>query len=99
MQLQVLLVRDNPERSELLKQSLQTFGHNVVAEATIESALPAIAAAHDPDVLIIDSDCLSDTLLEHLRALLQHKPMPVVLFTEEDSRDIIRKAVQAGVSA
>ncbi len=99
MQLKVLLVKDSPERSELLKQSVQTFGHNVVAEVSMDSDLVVSAGQHQPDLLLVDSDSLGDVLLSRLHDLSQHRPLPVVLFTEDDNRRIIQKAVRAGVSA
>ena len=99
MQLKALLIKDNLERSELLKQSLHEFGHSVVAEAMIDSDLISSVVAAKPDLLVIDSDAPDNTLLSRLRDLASHNPLPVVLFTEEDNREIIRKAVKAGVSA
>lgn len=99
MQLKALLVKDDHERSELLRQSLVEFGHDVVAEATIGSDLLTGVEANNPDVLVIDSGTPGDALLSRLRELSLHSPLPIVLFTEEDSREIIHKAVRAGVSA
>jgi len=39
MQLKALLIKDDLERSELLRQSLLEFGHDVVGEATISDDL------------------------------------------------------------
>lgn len=99
MQLKALLVKDDHERGELLRQSLLEFGHDVVAEVTIGSDLLTGVEANNPDVLVIDSDTPGDALLSRLRELSMRSPLPIVLFTEEDSREIIHKAVRAGVSA
>ena len=99
MQLKALLVKDDLERSELLKQSLLEFGHNVVGETMIAEDLIKGVEATDPDLLVIDTDSPGDTLLSRLCELALHKPLPVVLFTEDDSRTLINKAVRAGVSA
>ncbi len=99
MRLQVLLVKDDLERGALLKQSMREFGHDVVAETTTASDLLRRIEATQPDLLVIDSDAPDDGLLARLRELALHNPLPVVLFTEEDSRDVISKAVHAGVSA
>ncbi len=99
MQLKALLVKDDLERSELLKQSLLEFGHDVVGETMIAEDLLKGVEATDPDLLVIDTDSPGDTLLSRLRELALHKPLPVVLFTEDDNRMLINKAVRAGVSA
>jgi response regulator NasT len=99
MQLKALLVKDDPERSELLKQSLQGFGHRVVAEICKTDDLLRRIDESAPDLLVIDSDSPGDDLLSRLRELSLRHPLPVVLFTEEDNREVISKAVRAGVSA
>lgn len=99
MQLKVLLVKDDLERSELLKQSLPGFGHSVVGETTIGGNLLRSIEKTDPELLVIDSDSPGDMLFSRLRELALHRPLPVVLFTEEDSRAVISQAVRAGVSA
>jgi response regulator NasT len=98
MQQRVLLVNENPERARLLKQSLQTFGHSVVAEAMTGSDLVASADRYDPDVLLIESDSLGGSLLSKLQELSRHRPMPVVLFTAQADHEAIHAAVRAGVS-
>jgi response regulator NasT len=99
MQLKALLVKDDLERSELLKQSLLEFGHDVVGETMIADDLLTGVETTQPDLLVIDSDSPGDMLLSRLRELALRKPLPVVLFTEEDNRAVINKAVRAGVSA
>lgn len=99
MQLKALLIKDDLERSELLKQSLLEFGHDVVAEATMTDDLLKRVEATQPDLLVIDSDSPGKVLLSRLRELALYKPLPVVLFTEEDNREVIHQAVRAGVSA
>ena len=99
MQLKVLLVKDDPERSELLKQSLLQFGYDVVAETQMAAELLKRADQSCPDLLVIDSDSPGERLFSRLHELSLHKPLPVVLFTEEDNREVISKAVRAGVSA
>ena len=99
MQLKVLLVKDDPERSELLRQSLLEFGHTVVGETTITDDLLRTIEKTDPELLVIDSDSPGNMLLSRLRELALHRPLPVVLFTEDDNRAVISQAVRAGVSA
>lgn len=99
MKLRCLLIIDNLERAELLRGSLHSYGHSVVDEATIDSDFLSTIEAGNPDLLLIDSDTPDSTLFLHLRELSQRRPLPVVLFTQDDNRELIGKAVQAGVSA
>jgi len=99
MQLKALLVNGDLERGELLRQSLQTLGHEVVADIAVDSNLLTGVEAHNPDVLVVHCDRPGDALLSQLRELLLNSPMPVVLFTSEDNHEVIRRALRAGVSA
>ena len=99
MQLRVLLIKDDLERSALLRLSLLKFGHDVVAEARITDDLLECVELSRPDLLIIDSDSPSTVLLSRINELALQRPLPVILFTEDDSRDLINRAVRAGVSA
>ena len=99
MQLRIILIKDNPVRSELLKASLHRSGYSSVTETGIDSNLLKSVEMHNPDLMVIDSDSLKITVLDQLKLLSEHKPLPVVVFTEDDNRDMIRKAVSAGVTA
>lgn len=99
MQLKALLVNDDLERSELIRQALRACGHEVVSDAPTGADLPAAVGAHDPDLLVVNCAAPGNTLLAGLRELSLQCPMPVVLFTGESSPDVIRRALSAGVSA
>jgi len=99
MQLKALLINDDLERSELLKQSLLEFGHDVVGEARISDDLLKRVEATQADLLVIHSDSPGKVLLSRLHDLAACKPLPVVLFTAEDNPEVIHRAVRTGVSA
>ena len=99
MQLKALLIKDDLERSALLRESLLEFGHDVVGEARISDNLLDRVEVTQPDLLVIDSHSPDNLLLSRIGELALHKPLPVVLFTENDSRELIDRAVRAGVSA
>jgi response regulator NasT len=99
MQLRVVLLTQALDRSEPLRQSLLAFGHDVVSASMLDADPLAGIEANHPDLLVIDSETPGDALLSRLRELSLHSPLPVVLFAREASRDVIHKAVRAGVSA
>jgi response regulator NasT len=74
-------------------------GHAVAGEASMAEDLLAGIEATKPDLVVIDSGSPGDGLLARLRELTTCRPLPVVLFTEEDSRTVIEEAVRAGVNA
>jgi len=99
MQLKALLITEDRERSEQLRQSLLESGHDVLGEATFNDDLLKRVEATQTDLLVIDSDSPGKVLLSCIRELYSHKPLPVVLFTGEGDPEVIRQAVRAGVSA
>jgi response regulator NasT len=99
MQTSALVVGEDARRSQLLKQSVEDCGYAVVALSAGAAELVKIVETHQPDVLVLDRDAPDQPLLSALRDLTRRCPRPVVLFTRENDRDIIARAVQAGVSA
>jgi response regulator NasT len=71
----------------------------VVACHSPEADLLSQVARHRPDVVIIDIDLPSRDTLESLRSVQASDPRPMVMFSQDDNGDTIRRAVQAGVSA
>jgi response regulator NasT len=50
-------------------------------------------------VVLIDIDSPSRDTLENLRTVQAHQPRPMVMFTQDDANESIRRAIEAGVSA
>lgn len=97
--LRVLLIDDGAHRVQLIREELTRQAHEVVG--VIDSAL----LVHDcvqrlaPDVVIVDSESPTRDTLENLATLSASNPRPVVVFTEDPSRDPMKRALRAGVSA
>lgn len=99
MMLRVLLVDEDVERAELLKEALHEAGYEVAAE--LRSSMDLLARVREvrPDVIIIDRESPDRDTLEHVCMVTRDDPHPVVLFTDDGDRSKIRDAVEAGVSA
>lgn len=97
--LRVLLIDDGAHHVSLLRDELTRQGHAVVD--VIDSA----TLVHDrvvqlaPDIVIVDSESPTRDTLENLATLSSRNPRPVVMFTNDDGTDLLRQALQAGVSA
>jgi response regulator NasT len=98
-QLKVMLVDEQPERQAVVAEMLKTVGCEVVASLTPEDDLLAQVADVRPDVVIIDMESPSRDTLESLRSVQSAIPRPMVMFSQDDNGEIIRRAVDAGVSA
>jgi len=97
--LRVLLIDRNVERSGVVERALSSAGHQVVGHAESTLGLYDQVARLQPDVIIIDTESPDRDTLEHICLLSERTPRPVVLFTDEDDRSVIREAVRAGVTA
>ena len=98
-QLKVMLVDEQPERQAVVAEMLRTVGCEVVASLTPEDDLLAQVADVRPDVVIIDMESPSRDTLESLRSVQSAIPRPMVMFSQDDNGETIRRAVDAGVSA
>lgn len=96
--MKVLLIDDAHERSAALEQSLIRAGCEVVGRIRVGRHLLARIAQYEPDVIIMDTDSPSRDMLESLTFISQENPRPVVMYADEDDPDIIRQAIEAGVS-
>jgi response regulator NasT len=95
----VLLVDEDPQRAALVKAALVAAGYEVTAHLESTSGLHARVRETAPDVIVIDRDSPDRDTLEHVCLATRDDPRPVVLFTDDGDRNMIRDAVQAGVSA
>jgi two-component system, response regulator / RNA-binding antiterminator len=97
--LRILLVDDDPERADDLRQALVKNGYDVVSQLSNPLALYDAMRIWTPDVVIVDTDSPSRDALEHIALISRDAPKPIVMFSQDGSNDTIRDAVRAGVSA
>ncbi len=97
--LRVLLIDDGAHHVSLIRDELTRQGHAVV------DVIDSPTLVHDrvlqlaPDIVIVDSESPTRDTLENLATLSSRNPRPVVMFTNDDGADLLRQALQAGVSA
>jgi response regulator NasT len=99
MPLRVMLVDDSESRSLELGLMLAKLGYDVVAEVFNARELYVKVRELAPDVIIIDTESPSRDTLEHVALLSERDPRPIVMFSEDGTRESIRAATGAGVSA
>jgi response regulator NasT len=97
--MRVMLVDDHPERLALLDEALTAAGHTVAARLSTRDHLVAAVQRHRPDIVLIDVDAPSRDTLESLGEVKRDRPCPVVMFAAQSDPELIRRAIQAGVSA
>lgn len=97
--LRVMLVDDNPERLEKLREQLLHARYTVIAEVGNTINLHQQVKDLEPDAIIIGTDSPDRDTLEHLCVLSQYSPSPIVMFTHDGDTEQIRAATRAGVCA
>ncbi len=99
MSLSVLLVDDDPARAAIVEPALRAAGYEVVMVADTAAAMLAQVRARRPDVIIIDRDSPDRDTLEHVCMITRDDPRPIVMFTQDQDRALMREALEAGVNA
>jgi len=99
MNVRVLLVDNDPERTDWLMTALREAGYEVVAH--MDSAINLLAQVRrvKPDVIIIDSDSPDRDTLEHVCMVTRDDPRPIVMFTQDADQALMHEALKAGVHA
>jgi len=99
MSLSVLLVDDDPERAAIVEPALRAAGYEVVTVVDTAAEMLAQVRARRPDAIIIDRDSPDRDTLEHVCMITRDDPRPIVMFTQDKNRTLMREALEAGVSA
>lgn len=97
--LKVMIVDNDLARTSPLKQSLIDTGFNVIAHIEDTENLDAACCELQPDIVIIDTDSTSRDTLENICVITMHQLRPIVMFTHDGDKAMIKSVTQAGVSA
>lgn len=85
------------ERARALRIGLLEGGYNILAALPPDADLEKQIAQLQPDVIIVDEQ--SDAALRKVVAATANAPRPIVCFTEDNDREKMHAAIEAGVSA
>lgn len=97
--LRILLVTDTDKPIGELREALARLGYDMLPEAAVPHTLPKVVERERPDVVIIDTESPSRDTLEHLAVMNETAPRPVLMFSHDANQQLIRAAVDAGVTA
>lgn len=97
--MRILVVEESDERAAVLREGLESAGHDVID--TLSSPIELIRAVErlSPEVIVIDTESPTRDALEHVVVVSRATPRPIVMFASDGGNDAIRRAVRAGVSA
>lgn len=95
----VLIAEDDYLVAEMIKGVLDAGRYRIVAEASDGQQAVDLAAAHTPDVVIMDIQMPGMDGIEASRRIQETCPTPVVVLTAYDDPVLVQQASRAGVGA
>ncbi|MBC7905518.1 MAG: ANTAR domain-containing protein [Rhodospirillaceae bacterium] len=99
MSLRVIVVDDESDRGQSVKDALEAEGFTVVAVFGTGAGLHSKVGELSADVIIVDMDSPDRDTLEDMRRVSLEQRRPVVMFAQDGKPETIRAAIEAGVAA
>jgi response regulator NasT len=98
--LTILIVSPSRRRLENLMEALAASApeHRLVGRLDRAIDLPAWVEELEPDAIIMDTESPSRDTLEQVVVMSERTPRPIVMFSQDESQDTMRRAVSAGVA-
>ena len=93
----VLLINQKQASTTTVEMTLLDKGFDIVKTTLGDRPLPALLDQHRPDVAVYDISAPTSAILRDIRETNDNNPLPVVMFTDDDSPEMIREAAQSGV--
>jgi len=95
--MRILIAEDETIIRLDLRDLLERAGHEVVAEARDGEEAVALARTHEPDLALMDVKMPRLDGIEAARRMLEERPIPIVMLTAFDHRELVERAAAAGV--
>lgn len=95
----VLLVDSLHSRSSILEKALLDNDYQIVEKISDISGLVYAVERHQPDFMVLGMDLPDQRVLDEMIRLKDRYPLPVIVFAEKDTPQIIEQVVRVGVSA
>ena len=96
--LNVLVVCGVPEHVSDFEQVLDNAGHNLAMREIHDDKLLLWFEQYKPDIFIIDVETVTEKIFLSLQKILRKDPCPIIVFTHDDDRVSIGRAISAGIS-
>ncbi|HZQ66505.1 MAG TPA: response regulator [Gaiellaceae bacterium] len=97
MSLRILVAEDETIIRLDLRGLLERAGYEVVAEARDGEEAVELARTHQPDLAVMDVKMPRLDGIEAARRMLEERPIPIVMLTAFDQRELVERAAEAGV--
>ena len=97
--MRILIAEDETIIRLDVRTLLEKAGHEVVAEARDGEEAVALAAEHDPDLIVMDVRMPHLDGIEAARQISDRKPVPIVMLTAYAEEYLVTRASEAGAFA
>jgi two-component system, response regulator PdtaR len=97
MSMRILVAEDETIIRLDLRGLLERAGYDVVAEARDGEEAVELARLHQPDLALMDVKMPRLDGIEAARRMLEERPIPIVMLTAFDQRELVERAAEAGV--
>ena len=94
-----MLVTQSPNGTTSTAQGLAEQGFTVVASYAPDDTWTDGAGTAGADIVVIDTPKVDERLLAQVKAVATRWQVPIALFSDDDEKDKIFAAVEAGVNA
>jgi len=94
-----LLVQENEDESKDLLSVLTDIAYANIRVIPCTGNIAHVANEFDPDVVLIDVFRPRTALLEKVAKLNANKPVPIIMFVDESSDEVIAKVIGCGIAA
>ena len=95
--MRILLAEDETIIRLDLRGLLERAGHEVIAEARDGEEAVELARKHEPDLAVMDVKMPRLDGIEAARRILEERPIPIVILTAFDQRELVERAAEVGV--
>jgi len=97
MTMRILVAEDETIIRLDLRGLLERAVYEVVAEARDGEEAIELAREHEPDLALMDVKMPRLDGIEAARRMLEERPIPIVILTAFDQRELVERAAEAGV--
>lgn len=95
--MRILIAEDETIIRLDLRGLLEAAGFDVCAEARDGEEAVELARSEQPDLAVMDVKMPRLDGIEAARRILEERPIPIVMVTAYDEREVVSRAVEAGV--
>lgn len=97
--LRIMIADDDTLVAVSVRNQLEALGHQVVAEARNGAEAIQIARDTAPDLILMDIKMPEMDGITASRAIMEDRPVPIILLTSYSDPELISEADEAGVQA